>query len=713
MCSAASSGSSTRPATQDSRHHLRRIIVEDMTDRQHRGCNALQEDGSGCKEFTGHPGQPRCRAHHEEYKSLNTKYKGLDQAYHKITGEIEDLTPSDQEMKLRVGTDLVACRTEVGQRFHWDSSTGNRGHVGRILRIRSEIKRLEVAINQSGPPERLAPASASDTTPGNLDAPASAALHHWRSIVDPNTPIELFSHLPDDHPGKVLRTFNIQLRQGAIAELYRVVPDLDDSGCDVSDAQPDENDESLDTATEILRFVLRGYIVWKADPDTLEDAAHTASVGTFLRSRSFEELQTYIKFFTAFTEARPDTIHFLRDAVCDYLHQHESETSVTILGAAIADDTHRPKMTTPAWDVLSGAFRDWFTSISVEAFCTCFDDVLTIKRLISFRRYGDQTVDDGLFNEKDSSLSETLCQLFGFVPVSFGYHDTGTVSATVESQYRNYATGRMSLSDPLAQALIEELKWRVARYSLLVYKGPTSAFWGNEVVHRTEEQPWIKRTRASGVREVEHTSWKVELSIETVLSDLDVMRQLKKEHMVQDYYQFIIIDRLPSKEDSNAIFREIGIILYELSKCTSLQAKKNEVIRGCIPESQQDSYTEAITIDELPFQMKHADTLRYVGARTRATDVQASFIRSHVPIKVTPVSYYKRSAILDNLEQSGLIKRLESYTPPTSRCVLIRSTDGSNDLYFDFGHSQTIEQQIITKFQDMQLTRTRTACMIS
>ena len=104
--------------------------------------------------------------------------------------------------------------------------------------------------------------------------------------------------------------------------------------------------------------------------------------------------------------------------------------------------------------------------------------------------------------------------------------------------------------------------------------------------------------------------------------------------------------------------------------------------------------------------MKHADALRYVGARTRATDVQASFVRSHVPTKVTLVSYYTRCAILDNLEQSGLIKCLESYTPPTSLCVLMRSTDSDNDLYFDFGHSQAIEQQIITEYQAMQLTRT-------
>ena len=281
------------------------------------------------------------------------------------------------------------------------------------------------------------------------------------------------------------------------------------------------------------------------------------SFGTFLRSRSFEELQTYIKFFTAFTEARPDTMHFLRDGICDYLHQHDSETSVMILGASIADDAHRPKMTVQAWDLLYRAFTDWLRSIGVEAFCTCFEDLLLAKRLISFRRYGDATTDEDLYNEKDPSLSETLCQLFGFVPVSFGYHDAGTASATVDFQFRNYATGRMSLSDSLAQALVEELRWRVARYTLLVYKGPTSASWGNEVVHQTEEQPWIKRMKTSGT-EAEDAGWKVEMSLGTVLGDLDVVRRLKKEDMVQDYYQFVIIERLPSKVDSNGIFHEIG-----------------------------------------------------------------------------------------------------------------------------------------------------------
>ena len=269
MCSAASSGGSTRPATRHSRDHLRRIIVDDMADRQQRGCNALQEDGSGCKQSTS---EPRCRAHHQEYKSLNTKYKALDQAYQEITGATEDPTPSEQNRKLQLATDLVACRTRVNHRFDWESPTGNRGHIRRILKTQSELESLKVAIDRRSPPQGLAQASASDTISANVETPAPTASQVRCSIVDPNTPIELFNHLPDDHPGRFMRRSLIQLREGAIAALYKVVPALDDSDCNSSSAQPAEETRLMGTACEVLRFVLRGYIVWKADPDVLEDA---------------------------------------------------------------------------------------------------------------------------------------------------------------------------------------------------------------------------------------------------------------------------------------------------------------------------------------------------------------------------------------------------------------------------------------------------------
>ena len=236
-------------------------------------------------------------------------------------------------------------------------------------------------------------------------------------------------------------------------------------------------------------------------------------------------------------------------------------------------------------------------------------------------------------------------------------------------------------------------------------KGQLQLLGETKSSRQTEEQPWIKRVRTSGGTEVEDSGWKVDLGLETILDDLDIMRRLRKEDVVQDYYQFVIIDRLSSKEDSNKIFHEVGMILYELSKRTSLQAKTNEVIRSCIPESQQDSYIGAITVDELPCEMKRTETLHYVGARNRATDVDASFIRLQAPAKVTLFSYIKRSAILDDLEKNGVIKRLEKYTPPLCRCVLLQSTDGNHDLYFDHRYSEATKQQLITKFQGMQLTR--------
>lgn len=139
-----------------------------MATSQQRRCNALHEDGSDCMHFTGYPSHPRCGAHHREYKDLNTRYKSLDESYHKIAGKIEGLTPSEQEVKLQLGTDLVACRYRVHQRFHSESSSGNRGHIRRILRIQSELESLKIAIDRRNHPREMAQVSVSDATSADM-----------------------------------------------------------------------------------------------------------------------------------------------------------------------------------------------------------------------------------------------------------------------------------------------------------------------------------------------------------------------------------------------------------------------------------------------------------------------------------------------------------------------------------------------------------------
>jgi hypothetical protein len=80
----------------------------------------------------------------------------------------------------------------------------------------------------------------------------------------------------------------------------------------------------------------------KADAETLARANKAESINAFLRRCLPSELQDYIKFFELF--GRVDTLHFLRDAVCDYLLSPGASPTV-ILGGIVATEDKQRRMT--------------------------------------------------------------------------------------------------------------------------------------------------------------------------------------------------------------------------------------------------------------------------------------------------------------------------------------------------------------------------------
>lgn len=245
----------------------------------------------------------------------------------------------------------------------------------------------------------------------------------------------------------------------------------------------------------------------------------------FLRTRGFTELECYIKFFEHFADGRPDTWHFLRGAVSDYLLP-STASSINILGGRVATDDGERRISVEGWDIIYQSFGDMVSWLNNEALCTGFEDCLLVKRLVTLSRYGREEVDGGWLNEEDDVCQECQGGIFlGFIANNnMGYGDPpvgieGTADGvTTETQFRNYAAD-------------EELASRVAEVIVIVYDGPANIL-GDNAVFKGEENPWLKHKQS--VRSGQHlkdTEWEVEMALDLILLDLCRQRVMRTEVM--------------------------------------------------------------------------------------------------------------------------------------------------------------------------------------
>lgn len=105
-------------------------------------------------------------------------------------------------------------------------------------------------------------------------------------------------------------------------------------------------------------------------------------------------LQDLIQFFESL--GRADTLHFIRDAVCDYVascHNPPDASSVMILGGLVTTENRRYKMTVEGWDILYAHFWDVVHWTNIESFCIDFEDVVLINQLIAMGKY--KNIPDG------------------------------------------------------------------------------------------------------------------------------------------------------------------------------------------------------------------------------------------------------------------------------------------------------------------------------
>ena len=320
-----------------------------------------------------------------------------------------------------------------------------------MLKLQSEISDLQKKLDATDTVD-IPPGPANDCDQAEIQS--SSVQSVYRSYLDPELPMSALDHLPRDNIVVQTKKLASSVTEALLSRLYMIAPSLNDSGSEIDRAEG-ERGATPDAGDYVIRLFFREYLLLKSDTEVLYKASTTDTIDAFLR-KCVGDVRDYIKFFEAF--GRPDTLHMLRDAVCDYLFPPDT-AGTKIIGAAIRTDDTQRKMTVEGWDILFSYFSDVVDWCNVEQFCASFDNLILIKRLIAFGRYGKaaESPPGWLNPTHDVSQECPLAVLQGFVAVTKGYSDPPMAQTSIENglemeqQSRCYLVGKMSKQDALAK----------------------------------------------------------------------------------------------------------------------------------------------------------------------------------------------------------------------------------------------------------------------
>lgn len=648
-------------------------------------CDALNNDGSPCRRKVQKSQYDFCPCHSSEKKRLNAKYKTTQADYEARKTSDPTHTVAAMEELVQLGEKVVTLRDEVNRRFFSRGKGNNRGHIQQILKIKNEVDDFKAKINAQQ--QRLSDVEAEAEPPSSTENQRMV----FRSLLAPDVPLSHLDHLPRDHHVVKLRNAMDNIRGNQVDNIYKIFPSLNDSSNMIHD--PEEGvQRTADKGDLVIRNVFREYLVWTGDTEVLAKASKVETIDAFLR-HSVTDLQDYIKFLEAFKSSRPDTSHFLRDAICDYLLPPDAPC-ITILGGRIASEAHQRKMGVEGWDILYEYFSHKDTWWFLEQYSVSYDDLVLVKKLSALHRYTSDREEDPSFlhPNEDVSLECKMAALMGFIAVTKGVDDTkqqftnGVDGSVTERQTRNYITGRMRTTDPLAQKLIQELSSRVVRFVIFVYDRET----GTSVVDsEDDEHNWIGRGRTACNRnELVNAPWTVDWSVKNILDDLQYIRAVRDRMMGRDYYEFIIIDRISRPKFDIHLF--VANVLMQLSGNLTRDGVIVKMVRDNISSADQDEFLKTF-MGGMPPSWKlstSVPSIQYEGNRYRAWDVQ----RNHPNI----VKYQQKdsiwdnreniilTAILSNMEEAGVIAKAVKFEQPHATAKLVMAEDGHEDLYWDY-----------------------------
>lgn len=198
-----------------------------------RKCNALLEDGSECHRFN--PQYELCWQHQREHKRLYQDYKRLEKEYEALVPQTDGFSAADMGRKITLGKEVLDLRDEVNRRF-FSAEVGrdNRGHIRWILKIRNEIKQLEVqaATANTNLPDKLHQLRTEiemSSPSAEEEQPPRRPRMVYPSLLDLSVPIEALRYLPPDSPVRILRQALTDVRRYLIQKLYELAPPSNDS----------------------------------------------------------------------------------------------------------------------------------------------------------------------------------------------------------------------------------------------------------------------------------------------------------------------------------------------------------------------------------------------------------------------------------------------------------------------------------------------------
>jgi hypothetical protein len=257
--------------------------------------------------------------------------------------DLNGLNEDKIKEKIVLEKKTVALRIQTNQRFF--SAPKDRGHIRWILKLSKEIEELQ---------DKVKSAQSEDMEQSNEQRPRLV----YQSLLSPEVPFSALDHLPADFPVRTLKECSLTITEGSIKRLYEIAPSLNDSLTTIRNSEDPTTTREPDAGDHIMRYVLREFLLWQADEEVLLKARKTEKIDVFLPKVPWI-LQDLIKFFDLL--GRVDTLHFIRDAVCDYVascHNTSDTSSVMILGGPVTTEDKRQKMTTEGWDILYGYFWD-------------------------------------------------------------------------------------------------------------------------------------------------------------------------------------------------------------------------------------------------------------------------------------------------------------------------------------------------------------------
>ncbi|KAJ5759976.1 hypothetical protein N7520_007132 [Penicillium odoratum] len=589
-------------------------------------CVALSKDGKECPRTKTKPKYRYCRLHHQEYSDLYQKYKQLEKEYETLASGDTDVPAAVITERIARGKQAITLRDQVNRRF-FSFDDGNRGHVRWILKLKNEVDTLEdrfkIGADEALDGYRPAQEDQSEPTSDSAESDHHRGELEYRSLLSPDIPMSDLDHLPDNSPVKVLKKAFAQFSDEMWQRLYRIAPSLDDSSPEIKDGETGES-RKPDEGDKVIRFVLREFIIWKADTEVLTLASKTDSIDKFLRQVPSSALE-FIKFFENL--GREDTLHLLRDAVCDNVLPSDS-SAVTILGERIPTDNEMRRMTVKAWDILYEYFPDYLQWTTVEFFCFRFEDILLIKRLIALKRYPKWY--------SDACEEQRVSILLGFISVTEGFQDPlihlaekdGIITAT---ENRCYLVGRISKHDAMTATFVQDLLKRIAQYIVVVYETGGDGFQSLKVTYQTDvldDDLWISRCRSAETHaRLKQTSWSVTRSLKDIRNDVELIQSYRERNLVKDYIEILIIDRHPGRMFS--LRSLVSDALVMLANDPTQEEIMRSAIRNSIPEDEQPQWIDACLFGGTSIEDNHVGNIHYEGARLRAWGCAAKTARSN------------------------------------------------------------------------------------